>query len=70
MLGKLLKYDLKWIYKVVVVFYVLALIFSVIGRGLSEIEVNKRNEFYTQFIKDIKKNIDVQFITPSIYDKE
>lgn len=38
MLGKLLKYDLKWIYKVVVVFYVLALIFSVIGRGLGEIE--------------------------------
>ena len=38
MLGKLLKYDLKWIYKVVVVFYVLAFIFSIIGRGLSEIE--------------------------------
>ena len=39
-------------------------------RGLSEVEVNKRNEFYTQFIKNIKKNIDVQFITPSIYNKE
>ncbi len=38
MLGKLLKYDLKWIYKAVVVFYILALIFSVIGRGLSLIE--------------------------------
>ena len=38
MLGKLLKYDLKWIYKVVGVFYVLAFIFSVIGRGLSLIE--------------------------------
>lgn len=38
MLGKLLKYDLKWIYKVVVVFYILAFIFSVIGRGLSNIE--------------------------------
>ena len=25
MLGKLLKYDLKWIYKVIVVFYILAL---------------------------------------------
>ncbi len=38
MLGKVLKYDLKWVYKVVVVFYILAFIFSVIGRALSEIE--------------------------------
>ncbi len=38
MLGKLLKYDLKWVYKVVVVFYILAFIFSVIGRGLSTIQ--------------------------------
>ena len=38
MLGKLLKYDLKWVYKVVVVFYMLAFFFSVIGRGISEIE--------------------------------
>lgn len=38
MLGKLLKYDLKWIYKVVAVFYILAIIFSAIGRGLKCIE--------------------------------
>jgi len=38
MLGKLLKYDLKWVYKVIVVFYILAFIFSVIGRALNEIE--------------------------------
>ena len=38
MLGKLLKYDLKWIYKVVVVFYILAFIFSALGRGLGMIE--------------------------------
>ena len=38
MLGKLLKYDLKWVYKVVIVFYILAFIFSIIGRGLSLIE--------------------------------
>ena len=38
MLGKLLKYDLKWVYKVVGVFYVLAFIFSIIGRALNEIE--------------------------------
>ena len=38
MLGKLLKYDLKWIYKLVGVFYILAFISSVIGRGLNSIE--------------------------------
>ena len=38
MLGKVLKYDLKWVYKGVVVFYILALVFSIIGRGLNEIE--------------------------------
>jgi len=38
MLGKLLKYDLKWIYKLLIVFYVLGISFSLIGRGLSEIE--------------------------------
>ena len=38
MLGKLLKYDLKWVYKLVGIFYILAFIFSVIGRGLSLIE--------------------------------
>ena len=38
MLVILLKYDLNWIYKVVGVFYILAFIFSVIGRALNEIE--------------------------------
>jgi len=38
MLGKLLKYDLKWVYKLVVIFYILAFIFSVIGRAFGEIE--------------------------------
>ena len=38
MLGKLVKYDLKWIYKVVVVFYALAILFSMLGRGLQEIK--------------------------------
>jgi len=38
MLGKILKYDLKWIYKVVGIFYILSFIFSVIGRALNEIE--------------------------------
>lgn len=38
MLGKILKYDLKWVYKLVVIFYSLAFIFSVIGRIFGEIE--------------------------------
>ena len=38
MLGKLLKYDLKWVYKLIIVFYCLAFIFSVIGRAFSTIE--------------------------------
>lgn len=38
MLGKLLKHDLKWIYKLIVIFYILALIFAIIGRGLINIE--------------------------------
>ena len=38
MLGKLLKYDLKWVYKLIIVFYILAVTFSLIGRGFAEIE--------------------------------
>ncbi len=38
MLGKLLKYDLKWVYKLIIIFYSLAFIFSVIGRAFGEIE--------------------------------
>ena len=38
MLGKLLKYDLKWTYKLLIVFYCLALVFSLIARGLGSIE--------------------------------
>jgi hypothetical protein len=38
MLNKLLKYDLKWIYKVVVVFYILALVFSVFTRLFTSID--------------------------------
>ena len=38
MLGKILKYDLKWVYKLIIIFYALAFIFSVIGRAFGEIE--------------------------------
>lgn len=38
MLGKLLKYDLKWTYKLLIVFYLLAIFFAIIGRILTDIE--------------------------------
>lgn len=38
MLKKLLKYDLEWMYKVLIIFYILAITFSTIGRGLESIE--------------------------------
>lgn len=38
MLRKLIKYDLKWVYKGVVIFYILSVFFSIIGRIFIEIE--------------------------------
>lgn len=38
MLGKLLKYDLKWIYKLISVFYLLALVFSLFSRIFNSID--------------------------------
>ena len=38
MLGKLLKYDLKWIYKNVVVLYILAIVFSLLSRITKNVE--------------------------------
>ena len=48
MLGKLLKYDLKWVYKLVGIFYGLAIIFSVIGRAFSTIEKSLVFEIVSQ----------------------
>lgn len=38
MLGKLLKYDLKWVYKVIIVFYILAFVFALLTRVFFNIE--------------------------------
>ena len=38
MLNKLLKYDLKWIYKVIVVFYILGVLFALLTRIFSGID--------------------------------
>lgn len=38
MLKKLLKYDLKWIYKLLIIFYILGITFAILGRTFTEIE--------------------------------
>ena len=38
MLRKLLKYDLKWIYKLLIIFYILSITFSTLGRIFVEIK--------------------------------
>ena len=48
MLGKLLKYDLKWIYKLVTVFYVLSIIFAIITRICSMIDNSMLFSILTQ----------------------
>lgn len=62
MLGKLLKYDLKWVYKVVVVFYALSIIFSCIGRGLSCIE----NSIIFSIVAQISLGIAVSMMVSSL----
>lgn len=48
MLGKLLKYDLKWIYKLVIVFYALSIIFAIITRICSMIDNSMLFSILTQ----------------------
>ncbi len=55
MLTKLLKYDLKWVYKLLIIFYILALIFSIIGRALTLIE----NSFIFDIISKVAMGIAV-----------
>jgi len=62
MLGKLLKYDLKWIYKVVGVFYVLSFIFSIISRCLNTIE----NSVFFSIITKISYGIAISMMINSL----
>lgn len=48
MLGKLLKYDLKWIYKVIIVFYALSIIFAIITRLCSMVDNSMLFSILTQ----------------------
>lgn len=49
MLGKLLKYDLKWIFKLLVVFYILTIFFALLGRGFSLIDNSVIFDFVSKF---------------------
>ena len=62
MLGKLLKYDLKWVYKLVVIFYILAFIFSVIGRAFSTIE----NSLVFNIVSQIAFSFAISMIVSSL----
>lgn len=48
MLGKLLKYDLKWIYKVIIVFYALSILFAIITRLCSMVDNSMLFSILTQ----------------------
>ena len=61
MLGKLLKYDLKWVYKIVVIYYGLALVFAIIGRLLSFID----NSFIFDVISKKFPGVPVFVILPA-----
>ena len=49
MLGKLLKYDLKWVYKLIAIYYGLALVFALIGRGFSLLDEIFIFDFISKF---------------------
>lgn len=48
MLGKLIKYDLKWVFKVLVVFYILTMVFALLGRGFSLIDNSSIFDFVSK----------------------
>ena len=58
MLNKVLKYDLKWVYKVLIVFYIIALVFSVFTRILFSIE----NSLIFNILGQICSGVTISFI--------
>ena len=62
MLGKLLKYDLKWIYKLVIVFYALAFIFSLFSRMF----LNIGDSLLWSILSKISSGIAVSMLVSSI----
>lgn len=62
MLGKLLKYDLKWIYKVVVFFYALSFIFAILSRIFRLID----NSILFSVIGDICTGVMISMLISSL----
>lgn len=62
MLGKLLKYDLKWVGKIVVIFYILAIIFSIFTRILLNVE----NSLLFTIIGQISSGIMISMLISSL----
>ena len=58
MLNKVLKYDLKWVYKVLIVFYIIALVFSVFTRILFSIN----NSLMFNIFGQICSGVTISFI--------
>ena len=58
MLNKVLKYDLKWVYKVLIAFYIIALVFSVFTRILFSIE----NSLIFNIFGQICSGVTISFI--------
>lgn len=62
MLNKLLKYDLKWIYKVVIIFYALSLVFSVFARICNSIP----NSLLFTIIGQIANGVAISMVVSSL----
>lgn len=62
MLKKLIKYDLIWINKILVFFYVIAFVFAIIGRLLSLIE----NSIFFDILSKICNGITISFVINAI----
>ncbi len=62
MLGKLLKYDLKWIYKLVIVFYALSIVFAIITRICSMID----NSMLFSILTQISAGFTISMIVSSL----
>lgn len=62
MLKKLLKYDLKWVYKVIIVFYVLSIFFSLAGRLFGIID----NSIMFKIISDVSIGIAISMMANSL----
>ena len=58
MLNKVLKYDLKWVYKVLIVFYIIALVFSIFTRILFSIN----NSLVFNVLGQICSGVTISFI--------